>query len=361
MNRVGKHIVESQDAHNQRRRIDTIIYLASLSSDFNAINPILDTMRIITAKIGNTGTPDSDDIKRLTSIEAKLRKYLINDDPVRTFTPASLQSALDKHFQQPNHRTTLAKYITATIIWLIILCIIVALLPFDFTQKAVSLPVLGVVSLFIYIPWAYLSSLKDFNPTLKTAYKWFCTGFIVIGIGSALAILPAVFPEIINVVLFRYGTIPIIFVASDILIYYSIWKLATALNVRAQEKSIPKIIPVYFLISIFIILLPHPTTEPSEAYFDFTIISYFAMFMLLVHSAALAHRISKVISKRYTKSVSWLSISLFGLAAASLITGAYTFFTGQANVATYAIVAIIYTIPGLASVASAAYFKQQQQ
>lgn len=74
-----------------------IVYLASLVSDINRIDPWLDRLRGITS-LHDPATPLSpEDEQTLLNLQAQLREYLINGDPLRRFEP----EVLDQKIYEP--------------------------------------------------------------------------------------------------------------------------------------------------------------------------------------------------------------------------------------------------------------------
>lgn len=78
--------------------VDTIIYTAQLVSDPKAIEPILDNVRIITAK--NNTNLNTQDTQTLLEVYLKLENYLIEKEPLRHFTADSLRERLPSDFQE---------------------------------------------------------------------------------------------------------------------------------------------------------------------------------------------------------------------------------------------------------------------
>src|SRR6187402_677156 len=80
-----------------RQLINEVLYLASLASSPQAIDPLLDTLRVITAKLAQSGEPNVQQQTDLRTLKQKLEHYLVAQEPVRVFTPESLQLQVDQH------------------------------------------------------------------------------------------------------------------------------------------------------------------------------------------------------------------------------------------------------------------------
>ncbi len=78
--------------------IDSIMYLATLVSNTQAIDPILDRLRTITAK-KNPENFTTQDRQELLAVYRQLEDYLVTSDPIRTYSRQELRSHLTYDFQ----------------------------------------------------------------------------------------------------------------------------------------------------------------------------------------------------------------------------------------------------------------------
>jgi hypothetical protein len=78
--------------------IDIIVYLASLASKPKALDPTLDTLRRITARLqpGEPITPQ--DVQALVSVYRSVESYLTHDDPLRAFSVPELRLMVSHKF-----------------------------------------------------------------------------------------------------------------------------------------------------------------------------------------------------------------------------------------------------------------------
>jgi hypothetical protein len=72
---------------NARQLVDRIVYLASLMSEPQRVDTILDKLRVITARSSKLSDQD---IKALKPIKNELEDYLVTKERIRSFTKASL-------------------------------------------------------------------------------------------------------------------------------------------------------------------------------------------------------------------------------------------------------------------------------
>jgi hypothetical protein len=79
--------------------IDAVTYLATLASDRQAIDPLLDKLRAVTAGI-EPGQPISEKNQtKLAAICREVLDFLVSKEPVRNFSPSDLYALLADNFQ----------------------------------------------------------------------------------------------------------------------------------------------------------------------------------------------------------------------------------------------------------------------
>src|SRR5687767_15048650 len=80
-----------QQTLTPQARIDRIIYLCQLTSVPAKVDVLMNTLRAITARWDSRTLLSVEDTNRLEQLEADLRSHLIHHDPLRKFTPESLE------------------------------------------------------------------------------------------------------------------------------------------------------------------------------------------------------------------------------------------------------------------------------
>src|SRR5688572_17658278 len=80
-----------------REQIERVTYLASLASNYQAIDGMMDALRSVTAIWDGTSPLPDAHTDRLRDLEGRLTQYLITKDSVRTFTSDSLARQLNAH------------------------------------------------------------------------------------------------------------------------------------------------------------------------------------------------------------------------------------------------------------------------
>jgi hypothetical protein len=82
--------------------IDIVIYAANLVSDPRNIDPILDRLRTITARMGAQTTVSATDQEVLRQIYLTIEQYLIERETVRVFTRDSLRQTIANDLRLTN-------------------------------------------------------------------------------------------------------------------------------------------------------------------------------------------------------------------------------------------------------------------
>lgn len=77
-----------------KNALDLATYTASLASNPNEIDPLLDRVRKITATHSIESGLTADDEAELLAVYLKLEAYLTTHDPIRTFTKEELRNRL---------------------------------------------------------------------------------------------------------------------------------------------------------------------------------------------------------------------------------------------------------------------------
>lgn len=81
-----------------RQLIDTVVYTASLASDPQKVDVILDDLRVITSAHKSGVALSHKDVIGLVAVFRRLEKYLTTTEPLRVFTRDSLRDDLEHHF-----------------------------------------------------------------------------------------------------------------------------------------------------------------------------------------------------------------------------------------------------------------------
>ncbi|HSW77353.1 MAG TPA: hypothetical protein VLG36_00970 [Candidatus Chromulinivoraceae bacterium] len=78
--------------------IDVVVYLASLASNPQSIDPILDPLRNITSRLGPERILSEQDQVLLAGVYIKLVQHLITNEPAQIFTKEGLEARVRATF-----------------------------------------------------------------------------------------------------------------------------------------------------------------------------------------------------------------------------------------------------------------------
>lgn len=351
----------NNDKNNGQRTIDEVIYLASLVSNPQIIDPLLDIVRDITAAMPSAKSPLNDyDQKRLGHVREQLIDHLMHHDTLRVFTLDELQQRLaenvNKEGQPPRRLQTLREVgymLGVTFLSFVAGTLVTATLPFQ--QRLLVGLMFAMAALFGGISWLSWSGLQGFNLKLRRAYTWICLGYLVTGLGVMVAPLPLIFPEAL---IFRYGMIMPIFVPASLFLYFGTQIFARVVGVTSWAMSWRIVLSALLLTGGLTIFLPHPTQEPSELYFHSFLVSTFINAVLAIATSLLAYRISQRVAAMYAKAMRWFSITMITLAVPLLLYGMLVYFGGQLAGVSFAVMVLLFNIPGVLMLVSAYTFKR---
>ncbi len=348
--------VPSQD----RSLLDVILYLASLVSDPKVIDPLLDEVREITARM-QPGVPlDLPTRQKLEHVRQEITDHLLHHDMLRTFKPDELQQKLIERFggegKTPKAKQTLRQVILIFVAmagYALISLPVGAALPQ--AQRTLVTPFFSMTALFLGIGWLFWSGLRDFNPKVRKAYGLITVGFILTGLAGLPAPLAAIFPD--NT-LFRYSVIMPLFVPANLCIYLGTQLFAQIVGVQSRLASRGVVLTAAVLLALAVLPLPHPSQEPSELFFDATMAAIIIIIVLSGSSALLARQISHRTTAMYTKAMGWFSATMAMVALPFVLEAALIFFMGRITGALLLATLAIFSASGFLMIMSAYTFKR---
>lgn len=292
-----------------RMQIDRIISLARLGSDPNAIDPMLDDLRSVTATWDGQQPLDQANESRLNSLESQLKNYLINTDPLRRFTLETLEKSVsetDKVKINPKRDlyVVLGSSIGASAMMFILPVFGLPL------QKSLllTIPVFLVV-LHIGIAWLYLSALSNFKQEFRQAFVLICAGIVLLSVTFSHYTLI----ELLGLgdqQLFRYGGITGLATLSYGLFYFGLRKYAGLLNIKNFFTSVGALLGISAAVVVVAILVPHGGENVVEPFFDLSFACLCLFSVFLFFDAGVAGKITKSVTPAYAKSMKWLYIYL---------------------------------------------------
>ena len=311
-----------------RRLIDTIVYLASLVSNQRDVDPLLDGMRVITASAKPDAPLADQDRSTLQKIRDQLESYLINRDPIRTFTKESLELRTQEYFSPHKPHVLKGFFVILTAAVLIYLAV-VPLLPSNLSiasRALLGVPLL-LAALHIGVMWLFMSSLRDFKPELRKAFL-----YISIGLAAALfsgMLYPVLFtyPDLFNLAVFRYGGFVPFFFVMVFFFYLGIRLLAKLLGSRSWLISPGLYLSLQGVIALVIVFLPHAYVA-DEPFFDLSVLSFALSATITVGTLVLTIYSIRKLTGMYARAMVWFAAALGDIIIASVIFALAVFMTG---------------------------------
>ncbi|HJQ08112.1 MAG TPA: hypothetical protein VJ836_01370 [Candidatus Saccharimonadales bacterium] len=299
--------------------IDRVVYLGQLASDSRAIDPMMDTVRMITARWQPAQPLADADKAALEKLEIDLKDYLLNRDPLRYFTEETLAERLRT---QQTGETGADERNLATILLLSVGAAILSLIMpfFTLSFRAVLAVYIFLMALGIGTAWLYLSALHNFKRELRWAFVCMCLGIILINICIAQYIIVQIM-ELGGHPLFKFGGLIWIVTSGFVWIYAGLYVYAGMLKLDTRFKSLRAVYLGVAAVTAFLVLVPHPAAVVEEGYLDVSLVSVGLAGIFGVFGAGLLRRIMQNVTVLYAKSTRLLYyyLSLAAMAAVAVV------------------------------------------
>ncbi|MGF7228355.1 MAG: hypothetical protein ACQR33_00010 [Candidatus Saccharibacteria bacterium] len=282
-----------------RTLIDNVLYLASLASEPAKVDPLLDQLRIITSQWvpGTALQPAAR--SDLEELSRQIKQYLVTDDPLRNFSPETLEARIESKNQPPKKT---ASY------WLIVVaCLalagIVLLVPATSLSVRFSLAIpVFLLVVALATTWFYLTSLSSFKPELKRAFLYLCAGNIGLGLQyiafSAIALL-----KIGDRPALRYAGMPVIAAVSYFWIYFGIRAYARTLQIRTRFTSLQLLFAISTGLLAVVSALAYVSHTANAIWFVLSELDIIVIGISALFGARLAQIISAGLNTAYARSV----------------------------------------------------------
>jgi len=290
--------------------LDKIVYLAGMVSQPQAIDPLLDRVRRVTAQMtpGTALTPQSRADLEMTY--QAIEEYLINDEPLRSFTKESLESQTQRYLEIGT-KGGLERKIRRQVFLIVGGVIVVNLTAHGLAQAFWPKQVLTIsmmptiLTLYIGLNWLFLSSLKTFVPKLRQAYSWICAGLMGIGVGAALWVAYSSVPSVYHLPIFRHGLSMYVIAASYCISYVGLRKLARVLGKRSILLNWPLLVVGVGICCLGVLLIPHGDV-PDAQYLDWLNLPQGVVIFLGIGISILAFSIQRNITTMYASALRWV-------------------------------------------------------
>ncbi|HEV7453714.1 MAG TPA: hypothetical protein VGO07_00475 [Candidatus Saccharimonadales bacterium] len=292
--------------------VDSVVYLASLSSSVKAIDHQMDTLRSVTSRWDGESPLKELDRTELLQLADWLKEYLINSDTLREFTKASLDERLQTYLRHDTTRTPRVSF-QSVIVVAVLAALLVFAIPYTpslTTRALLASPAFLVVGV-IGVVWLYLSSLANFKPELRRAFLYICAGTVTLGIFFVHFVLVQLFAAG-EQPLFRYGGFVALGACSIIFMYWGLVLAARLLGYTSRFMSLRVYGASLAATTVLSALVAsiRPTAQP--AYFGFTFACLLALTVSALFGAKVAQLIYRGAAAAYVVSIRWFYIFMLG-------------------------------------------------
>lgn len=310
-----------------RELIDTVSYVASLISRVEEVDSTLDTLRYITAK-WDLGTQLSDqDRAALEALLVKLKVYLVNEDPLRSFTTESLETRILANAAGGAPKpAALGKFMLVSFICLLLAAgtiLIPSSLPVK-TRAFIAVPA-SIVIIAIVNSYFYVSAFRNFKASLKQSLLYLCLGTFLVAIQfvqySSIPLL-----KIADQPLFRHGGVPFPTLLAFIFFYLGIQKYAQVLSIKKWYSSGLYYFGSILLAGIMVIGAGYLIHINDGFYHTFPAASVAGVTITSIFSILLTRDIMKDVTASYAHSIRALYIFNLTVTPSSLTYGSACFF-----------------------------------
>lgn len=294
-----------------KRQLDTIMYMASLASRPKEIDPILDTVRAVTASLPPGGQLTPAQQQSLKEVERRLAIYLTRDEPLRVFTLATLQERIEARFAKGASLRSLRAMLAVILLATAAIGAVLLVLPLDLPRQTrfqmVGSTVFGILpagaAIFFY------TALKTFKPALQKAYRLICLGMLIFGV----SLLDQPILDYYHVRESPYGAfaIAIPMLVAFGMIYQGVRQYAQVAGLRGRLFQLRTLLWVLAVASAVAIILPHATIlNFSEIFFDISAILLVALGMVGIMTGLMLFSLARTGARIYSAPQRTLGVAL---------------------------------------------------
>ncbi len=242
--------------------LDRIIYVASLATSPHDIDPSLNVIRAITARIDPSQPLSPTDQAQLLAAQQQIETYLVTAEPLREFTPESLQLQIEQHMRGGVGRKSRGQLIVVIAV-ATLAATGVGFLPLsNLPQRIQAIGATEFSLLTVGAAWLFLTALAAFKSELRHAFLLICIGVSLLG----LSLLGQPIIEIFNL---RHYPIVSVLYTLPILVASTVFHIGDVryvrlLGIRGWWTTPWPVLLFGFLLSTVVWFLPHlPTSEPE--------------------------------------------------------------------------------------------------
>jgi hypothetical protein len=303
-----------QQTLTPQAKIDRIIYLCQLASVPAKVDVLMNTLRTITARWDGGAPLPVEDINKLEQLETDLRHYLIYYDPLRKFTPESLEQrvANAEAGTRPANGARLSFFMillgavsAGTITFLI------GSLVLPITMSVLLISPMFFLVLCLGSAWLYWSALSNFASEFRKAHVYLCSA-IVLFVPMFLNFFVVQLFQLGRLPFFKFFAMPWVIFAVFFMMYLGMRTYIRLVGVHVRYASLKVFGVVAVILSALVVLYPHSSRvlPGEEPYYYISLIGMTFTMLAIIFAAILAGKIKRAVTIPYAKSLYWLHIYL---------------------------------------------------
>lgn len=244
--------------YDKNTLIERINYTASLVTSMSEVDAYLDRLRAITSLSDFSPEHMSDQqYATLCALQQQLETYLVEREPLRSFTAESLQIQIGQHLAGNRGAQQGLREIGVILVIAAITVAVLAVLPLsaESQQRFVFMGAVAAGIMNLGGAWLFMSALSSFKSQLRQAFMLICLGIM----SFALAILLQPFIEFLHLRATSdievFFVMPLILLAA-VFIYLGSARYAKLVTVKSWFLSLKTLLLTGVLMSL-IIIVPH--------------------------------------------------------------------------------------------------------
>lgn len=293
--------------------VEVTLYLASLVSNPQEIDALLDPLRQITSRPG-FNEPSPAEAQQLQAICDQLVEHLLTKERVRSFTQADLERRLQDRFGAQGSSHTLHRMLGATLGSTLIagfLCLRTPPPTGLSERERITFSVLFTIpTMFTIISWGaawlFFSALQYFTARLRQAYIVIASGVALLGL-MHLQMPVLGYTRTFNSGWIYDGAVGLLYMPAHLLLFIGTMIFARAMGIRNRLTSLPVLVLVSAIGAAIVALSPHHTAARwSEAFFDIATGTFPISIMASIAAAINCYLIARKINEIYRSPMRWL-------------------------------------------------------
>ncbi len=333
--------------------LDVVLYLASLASNPRDIDPILNTVRTVTAHTNTEEPTSANDVQKLEQVREQLETYLVTQERVRAFTPDNLRQRVQDRFRFGSYFAKRAKKLLVGLLLATPLLALALIIPQpEGLPASIADAFVPLVAISLLITWLcviaalqFWLGLGGFQQRVKQAYAAICVGTIFVGLG-VLQLPVIVSLGWLDTPFFKTGGFMSLHIISVTVLFLGICLFARALG----AKNIGRMAAIMLLTTAVVAITGGLLAGAINAS-DITPVGRLWVAVLCAMSASIVLHIKRTSTPVYGRAMGWFAAALL-LGAATHSLGLFLWLTGQATspiiLLPYFVMAPLYVAAGYA-------------